>query len=384
MRIPLGIPAAAAPGERLERRRLACEPPLLPGLTPDTVRRWKGTATWMPPETKVLARHRAIDGAHWVVTNRRDPPDGYLLEFDLGTVQLHEQPGTRQLVTRDGTYELTDAAVGIDESDTSLGHIEQAAFPMMAPLELRRFPATGQSIPVAGPDDPLYGATEHVNLLGFVEGFPIQPRRLVSPPLAPWKLVRLVRSTDPRRWRHVYTTAGWEADDLDPATTLCLGSLFTFPGPGLVALRREPGGRIVSDVGAASGASGGGAQAAARWVAAPLAWETPRRAWAVRAAFSRARRLAAAPRRSGRGHAAEALGYLRDAPAAGHSALYNAIHPVLGDQYLTRSRLEAEDMGYQVSSIVGYVGDFGAHRVRGPREILWASRFGARRRYVEG
>ena len=97
---PLGF--APAPGKPTAwvRERLAWEAPSLPGLAPGTVRRWEGMPTWQPPETVVLCRHRALDRPHWIVTNRRDPPDGYVLEYDLGLLQHHEQPGTRRLIER--------------------------------------------------------------------------------------------------------------------------------------------------------------------------------------------------------------------------------------------------------------------------------------------
>ena len=108
MRMPLGVPSAQDPAEALVRRSVAWQPPRLPGLTPGTVRRWKGTATWQPPESVILSRHRAVDRPHWIVTNGRDAPDGYELEFDLGLVQRHEQPGTRRLVASQGSFVLAD------------------------------------------------------------------------------------------------------------------------------------------------------------------------------------------------------------------------------------------------------------------------------------
>ena len=53
---------------------------------------------------------------------------------------------------------------------------------------------------------------------------------------------------------------------------------------------------------------------------------------------------------------------------------------------MTRSALEAGDMGYTVQGILGYVLDRFADRTREslPAEIKWASRFGQKRRYDEG
>ncbi|MGH2832473.1 MAG: hypothetical protein ACRDK2_06820 [Solirubrobacteraceae bacterium] len=53
---------------------------------------------------------------------------------------------------------------------------------------------------------------------------------------------------------------------------------------------------------------------------------------------------------------------------------------------MTRSEIEATDMGYRVDGVLGYVLDRHADRSREalPTEVKWASRFGQRRRYVEG
>ena len=80
------------------------------------------------------------------------------------------------------------------------------------------------------------------------------------------------------------------------------------------------------------------------------------------------------------------LGYLRREPSPGWSPLFSAVHPALPDQYVTRSELEATDMGYRVEGILGYVLDRWADRSRDalPAEVKWASRFGQQRRYHEG
>ncbi len=386
VRMPLGIAPAQAPAEALVRRSLAWQPPALPGLTPGTVRRWKGTATWQPPESVVLSRHRAVDRPHWIVTNRRDPPDGYVLEFDLGLVQQHEQPGTRRLVSAPGGFALRDAVDPLEPGARPLGHVEQSPFPMMDLLELRRMPATGQAVLVAGPEDPLYELADPVAVLGYLESFPIQPRRLVRKPLPPWSLTLLVRTTEHANWRHVYDSAEFGARDAGDPSTLALGSIWTHPAPGFVQLRRDAAGRITSDIHTPSAdAPGHPAGTVPRWVAAPLRWSGRPRPWALRAAASRARHVAAeAARRTAPGPGARALGFIRASSAPGYSPLYSARHPVLADQFVTRSALEARDMGYRIEGLLGHIGDLGAERHRGPREILWSSRFGRERRYVEG
>ena len=56
-----------------------------------------------------------------------------------------------------------------------------------------------------------------------------------------------------------------------------------------------------------------------------------------------------------------------------------------GDRFLTRSALEATDLGYRVEGVAGHVEDSLADRgpVPGP-DIPWASRFGRGARYAEG
>jgi hypothetical protein len=150
-----------------------------------------------------------------------------------------------------------------------------------------------------------------------------------------------------------------------------------------VQLWRDADGRVTSDVHTPWKVTPGHvAVTVPKWVAAPLGWSRPPAGWALRAAVSRARHLATRTSEEPAGPP-EALGYLRSAPAAGCSPLFSALHPVLPDQYLTRSTLEAKDMGYWIEGILGYVADIGAARGPGPQEVLWGSRFGKRRRYVE-
>ena len=162
--------------------------------------------------------------------------------------------------------------------------------------------------------------------------------------------------------------------------------MWTRPAPGFVQIWRDADGRITSDMHTPwADTPGHPARTVPRWVAAPLVWSRRPRPWALRAAASRARHVAAeAGNRTAPGPGARALGYVRASPAPGYSPLYSARHPVLADQFVTRSVLEAKDMGYWIEGLLGHVGDLGAARHRGPREILWGSRFGRERRYAEG
>jgi hypothetical protein len=121
---------------------------------------------------------------------------------------------------------------------------------------------------------------------------------------------------------------------------------------------------------------------AARWTAAPLAWGS-----ASVGARATLRRAATVPRELGRTgggpgeRTSEApLGYLSaEESATMRLPLYSAVHPVTGDELLTRYPLEASDMGYIDTTLLGYLssqapltGETELRRVSVP----WASRFG--------
>src|SRR5437764_932814 len=78
--------AAAEPSVRQIQQFNAWQAPLLPSLDLRGQRRWVDSPTWTPADTQPLARHRSHDGTRWVVTNDRNPPKGFAIEFDLGLV----------------------------------------------------------------------------------------------------------------------------------------------------------------------------------------------------------------------------------------------------------------------------------------------------------
>jgi hypothetical protein len=337
--------ASPVGAEALLQRRLAIEPPALPTGAP-------GALAWAPAETQILCRHRAHDGPRRLVTNSRRPPRGYEREFDLGLVHRFELPGT---------WPLPDG----------LGYVEEFQLPLLEALELRR--EAGDDVLVAGPDDPLYATAEPVERLGWIEGFPLLPRHAPRHSSV-WRVLPLWRTADRAAWRHDYAAGGER-----PKGAVALGALWPTPGPDFVALERHAPGHLRSEL--LPGAPARAPRDAAQWVAAPLRWS--RSASALRAAGSRARHLA----RTARGATtATTLGFLRRAPAPGWSPLFAARHPALPDTFATRSELEAHDLGYRVLGVLGYVCDLYADRdpAAQPHEILWGSRFGHGRRYVEG
>ena len=367
------------------QRAVAWQEPLLPGREPGAGQRWEAAASWVPPETLRLCRHRALDGRGWTVTTSRQPPAGYALAYDLGVVHRHAFPGTRRLVSKGDSFDLTDEQDELRDGRVSLGFVEQVPLPMLDVLELRRDPDTGADVLVAGPDDPLFNYAEPLATLGWIEPFPINPRR-TDLHLGPWGAVALRRYVDRDAWRHGYRTGATG----DEAEGVALGSLLRQPGEALVELRLLPDGRVESDLTRPS-RSTADPMRAARWMLAPLTWGSiPPPAWAQRATGSRARHLA---RRRGRlrrptlrrTSKGEVLGWLRGTPADGYSPLFSATHPVTGDQFLTRSEIEATDLGYRVDGVLGYLFKAGADApaTLQATTVLWGSRFGKGRRYVE-
>ena len=385
MNTELGYMAATTAGERVVQRMNAWESPRLPGLDHKNVRRLFSGPTWVPPDSLILVRHRSADGVRRIVTNDRQPPPGFAIEYDLGLVHSFAQPGTRRLIASENGYFCTPFEGGLDDAYDGLGYVEEAALPMLQALELRRDNASGEQVLVAGVDDPLNDTTVPVAHLGFIEGYPINPRHAPQHEID-WGMTTLLRNTDLKRWRHVYSTTAEP-----PPGIVALGGLWIHPGNGLVALSVDAHGRLTSDLLGDDYADERELKAKLRWTVAPLSWPRGRpKAWAARAAASRARMLIAKDVYVGGSTLSiptgAVLGYMRNAPSPGWSPLFSATHPALPDQYVTRSELEATDMGYKVDGILGYAIDRFADRSLDalPNEIKWASHFGHGRRYIEG
>jgi len=378
----------APAGDRAEawvQRAVSWQVPRLPGLTAGAVRRWETAATWIPPETGALTRHRALDRDDWIVTLDREPPPGYRVEFDLGVVHRFALPGTRRLVGEGDTFALTDDENELVGDRRPLGYVEQAPLPLLEPLELRRMPGSGTHVLVAGPADPLYEIAEHVTTIGWIEPFPINPR-WTKLHVGPWGAVALRRYVDSGAWRHRYRVGAPDGEQ----DGVSLGSLLREPGDAVIPLRLRADGRVETELVRPSRMSRD-PRLAGRWVVAPLSWSggVPP-AWAQRATGTRARRLLKlwadrGPLTNGR-RQAETLGWLRRTPATGYSPLFSATHPVTGDQLVTRSELEATDLGYRLDGLLGHVFDAGVDHPTDleATTVLWGSRFGRGRRYLEG
>jgi hypothetical protein len=385
MNLELGYVLAGTDGERIIQRMNAWEAPHLPGLDHSNMRRWATVATWVPPDSQILARHRSLDGSRCVVTNNRQAPDGFAIEYDLGLVHSFAQPGTKRLVASKNGYFCTPFEGLLDDGFEGLGYVEEAGLPMLEILELRQDPASGEQVLVAGADDPLYQRTTPIAPLGFIEGYPINPRHAPEHEID-WGIIMLRRSVDYVAWRHRY-----DIGEKRISGSVSLGGLWSRPATNLVPLYLQANGRLASDLLSDASISRRKLRAKLRWAAAPLSWPEGRpQSWAARAAASRARMLVTADNHEGPPYSSSkadtALGYVRRDHEPGWSPLFSATHPALADQYVTRSELEATDMGYQVDGLLGYVIDRFADRSSDalPREIKWASHFGQRRRYIEG
>jgi hypothetical protein len=279
----------------------------------------------------------------------------------------------------------------LEEGYKGLGYVEEAPLPMLDVLELRHDVATGEETLVAGVDDPLYKVTTPVASLGFIESYPIQPRHTPDRRIE-WNLTPLYRGVDSVHWQHRYSVK-----DGGATAGVCLGGLWGRAGSGFVPLYLDGGGWLISEL-CQHVRRQPSIAVKLRWAGAPLKWAGGRpRMWAARATGGRLKALANGVDRSrSENHrtfnevldeaSVALLGYLRRSPAPGWSPLFSATHPVLADQYITRSEVEASDMGYRVEGVLGYAVDRFADRSpeTHPTEIKWASHFGQRRRYIEG
>jgi glycosyltransferase involved in cell wall biosynthesis len=249
--------------------------PLLPTLTPGTIRRWEDLPTWFPPDTQPLCRHREIGGEVRIFTNDGNPPPGFELDFNLGVTHVCGLPGAQRLVQRAGTFELSENQDELDEG-RGLGYVEEEQLPPCERLEIREMPETGDRVLVAGVDDPLYGMARPLATLGWISPFDVPPGgRLFHS--EPWRAATLYRSVDLERGRHAYAVELSE----DGGDGTILGSVLAAPAPDLVALRLHEDGRLTSDL-ARPGRASRDPRAVARWVTASgdadRRWTPPTRA----------------------------------------------------------------------------------------------------------
>ena len=347
---------------------VAHQPPRLPELTRDRVRRWKESEPWTPPQSRLLCRHLDLKTGFRTITPERRPIKGHRFERVLGCTHIFAAPGTSRLVHANHSYELTDEQGALPDGSFDMGYVEQQPLPLLEGLELRRIPGTGQEILVAGPDDPLIHNSEQVAFLGWIEACPILPRADDILHTGPWAVVSLARHVDRRTWRHRYAVdrPGELRDGVE------LGSLHRHPGPGAVALRLRSDGRVASEL-CSPGRASRDPRKIGRWLAEPLRAAGEENSAAAGTA-SRMRHLASDFRsRRLADDEGEVLGYLRRQLMPGCSTLYSTIHPVTGDQLVTRSPEEATAAGYVMDGILGAIFDPPDDAaVIPPEEMPWA------------
>lgn len=350
--IDINLPDCADDSEAAMRHMVVHQTPRLPERTPGTVRRWKRSESWTPPQTQLLYRFVDPNTHLRAVLPDKHPPPGYVLDRILGSTHLLPLPGTRRLVHASHSFKVIDQQGELAEGEHDMGYLEQEPLVLMERLELRRIASTGQETLVAGEKDPLIHTSESLGTLGWVEACPILPRADDILHTGPWAVVSLRRQVDARARGHDYVV-GSVGEELEGVE---LGSLRRYPGPEMIPLRLRPDGRLESEL-CVPGRASRDPRKIARWIARPPrvdpGWEGR-----ARGAISRARHLALhhrARRLSENG--GEILGYLLRQNVPGCSTLYSTIHPVTGDQLVTRFPQEALDAGYLMDGILGAIFD---------------------------
>lgn len=379
------------PHRRLERKEALKATPAIPALQWNAVKRWLGLASWIPPETVLLCRHRELGGERRVVRADREPPPGYSLEFELGAAHRFSPPGTVRLVVGpDGVPRTVPRGSERHAEDKELGHLESAPLPLLVSLERAELP-DGSVTLVASERDPVRSAAVRLEHLGYVEGYPNEP---VFPPdarLDGHGRVGLLRCLDRLARRHFYRVA--EAGSVDAAGQELvgeLGALHLTAEPGSIAVRIDPSGSVATDLYRPRQA-GQTFRQLARWAGAPAGWRGfGRIRGRARAIARRSMDATLIATRRGTAHYDTArnnnqpgggtvVGYLYPESGPGRLELFAAIHPVTGDQLLTLHRLEAADMGYGRAVSLGFVLEqalvTGTHAMRRVA-VPWASHFG--------
>jgi len=205
--------------------------------------------------------------------------------------------------------------------------------------------------------------------------------RSAADPPAPGSVIRLVRGLDSKAWRHTYAIGVPPSNEIDAP----LGALRAKSGPGHgVGIWLTEDGRVVTSSYAAVSERPSLRQLG-RWIFAPLVWGRPpsifSRLRLVDRRFARAfrrpwRRLGSEPAR-----ADSPVGYLDREPRPGRVPLYSAVHPVAGDQLVTTSEVELDELGYLKRRRLGFISSkpLVTDPPRTPQPIPWAGPGGVRR-----
>ena len=372
------IALSSDPAGRDDPRGLERPPaPLLPGRDAYEVPRWGLTPTWIAPLSTVLMRYKERIGERRIV-NPGEPPPAFHLEHFLGAVRSTGVPGTKMLIATGDTYralpreewrELPDDAI-------TLGYLEEAPLPGLESLALGFHRPTGEHVLVALPEDSLLAAVDVIEVLGFVDPFPLRPRETPAAERA-LGLVGLLKTADLAARRHRYAVGGFPVGEP-------IGELGGLAESGLqgsvpvwvvddyvVTDRYRPPRRKPA------------AAAAVRWTAEPIAWSDLGSPTArLKVMLRRSAESVRSRSRLGRGSAApegDPQAWLFERAQPGLQPLYASHHPVTGDQLLTRAVQDAVEMGYEDVQLLGFMAAAApatgslAHRGVG---MTWARRSG--------
>jgi len=200
-----------------------------------------------------------------------------------------------------------------------------------------------------------------------------------APPADPGPPLGLIRSLDPQAGRHRYAVGRVPEGELVGE----LGSAHSRRTPGAIPLWVVDAGRHVVTDEYRPRLRRPGPIVLARWAAAPLAWSglepLPDRLRSVAARAAQARSHARARSLPVLGPVGAPAAYLAPVGDRDAVALYSAIHPVTGDQVLTRDQWELVQLGYVDIALLGFLTPIapltGRVASRRPR-LPWASRYG--------
>jgi glycosyltransferase involved in cell wall biosynthesis len=352
--------------------------PLTPGSDGYDVPRWKDTPTWVPALSSLVIRYRERYGERRIVTSGPQPV-GYIGEHNLGTLRSTGLEGTIRVAREGGRYIALPRGEWRKLSDDAehLGYAELAPLPGLEALGRAVHRETGEELLVTMAEDPILGSVDVIETLGFIDPFPLKPRK-VPTTQRPDGLLGLVATADLAARRFRYGIG--EVPEGEPLGEL--GGLAESEMQGAIPAWIVDG-RLLTDRHRPPEIASGAASAA-RWIAEPAAWRdlAPRSAQAKVAI----RRLAVTTTRRSRPAAPppepdeEPAGWLFETERPGMAPLFAAYHPVTGDQLLSRAPDEAAHMGYVGPTLLGYL------RLLAPLTgqleqrhlpIPWARRFGA-------
>lgn len=374
---------ASHPSETMQVRLLA--PPAAEGQTWDRIEciGQQGDRGPLPGMT-FLCRHRQVNGDIRVVTSEQDAPEGFEPETTIGLVHGFSPPGTRWLALgADGRVRVVPRGRGapLRKGDRLLGAVEELPFLLQDPLQIGALRTTGHHVLVNGVDDPLLPEVDILETVGFIEPWPLRPRRGASAS-PPYGLVGLVRGIDRNRRRHVYSVGSLPAGELVEE----LGALHLEAQSDSVPVWVTDDGRIGTENYDPS-SEPAPLFGAVRWALAPGRW------WGLHRLLPRARAVGRRTLQIGRYTRSRRAGWRPSGPPAGYLfredgrsrlPLYAALHPITGDQLLTRFPVEAQDLGYTAIERLGYL--LAVRPVTGSDDrtrptVPWASRFGLEARW---